>query len=197
MWIQPDFLGFSYKIIVQSCCERSNCGTHSDNTHLFFRCNCLITRVLDFYGSLIGHQKSTQRSPCCIFAVEIGFVICDLWFVICDVENNFLSCFHRADGCIFAAGMVWGLRLLKLRKQDSARFVKNCLWSEEVPPAPVVAGGMTGVAADEKKGKKKGGGEKVSGNGEPSPAALLFPFCPYRRSVIPPKPLGEAEPPSR
>ena len=56
---------------------------------------------------------------------------------------------------------------------------------------------MTGVAADEKKGKKKGGGEKVSGNGEPSPAALLFPFCPYRRSVIPPKPLGEAEPQTR
>ena len=37
----------------------------------------------------------------------------------------------------------------------------------------------------------------MSGNGTPSPAALLFPFLPLRQPVIPPKPSGEAEPPTR
>ena len=39
-------------------------------------------------------------------------------------------------------------------------------------------------------GKKKGGEEKVPGNGTPSPAALLFPFLFLRWPVIPPPTSG-------
>ena len=59
-------------------------------------------------------------------------------------------------------------------------FVEICLRTEEIPPVPIVTGGMV-CRIQGKKGEKMDGGYETSDNGSFFPAAHLLPLGLIRR----------------
>ena len=75
--------------------------------------------------------------------------------------------------------------MLKFRELCSCSFREVCCWTEEIPPVPIVTGGMV-HRTQAQKGKKKGGGGRSSDYGtlsrRPSFSPSVSQQCaPFRR----------------